>query len=125
MAALRPGDRDIANDFAYFAVVNGQAGRMDVVKTARENFEADPGNAAYRSTWALVLCGLSKPGEAMQILEPVAAGWKDSRVISWAYVVALADSGRKEEARAVLRSSPINPAQLSAGEVEWIHSILL
>ncbi len=125
MSALRPEDRDIGNNFAYFAVVNGQPGRIEAVRIARANFEASPDNIAYRSTWALVLCGLSRPAEAMQVLEPVAAGWKDSRTISWAYVVALADVGRKAEARTILRSSPINPAQLSAGEIAWMQSVLL
>jgi tetratricopeptide (TPR) repeat protein len=125
MSALRPEDRDIGNNFAYFAVVNGQPGRIEAVRIARANFEASPDNVAYRSTWALVLCGLSRPVEAMQVLEPVAAGWKDSRTISWAYVVALADVGRKAEARTILRTGPIDPTLLSAAEIAWMRSVLL
>jgi hypothetical protein len=125
MAAVRPEDRDIGNNFAYFAVVNGEPGRIEAVRIARANFEASPGNVVYRSTWALVLCGLSRPAEAMKVLEPVASGWKDSPTISWAYVVALADVGRKDEARKILRLSPIHPAQLSAGEIAWMKSVLL
>ena len=125
LAWLRPDDRDIANNLAYFAAVTGQANRTMVARIAKDNFESQPDNVTYRSTWAFVLCNLARPKEAMDVLQPVVSGWKTSRPIAWAYVAALAGIGQREEARKVLRTSPIDPRLLSAQEINWMRAALL
>src|ERR1035438_1518988 len=76
LESLRPDDRDIGNNFAYFATVTGLGNNATVARIAQANFEAKPDNHYYRSTWAFVLCGLSRPADAMRVIEPVASDWR-------------------------------------------------
>jgi Tfp pilus assembly protein PilF len=122
MASLRPDNRDIGNNFAYFAAVTGRAGVSSVQRIAQSNFEATPGNPTYRSTWAFVLCQVSKPGEAMTVLQPIAPDWRKSRAVAWAYGASLAGLGRKDEAREVLGS--LDPGTLTFQEIAWVRSVL-
>lgn len=122
LAALRPDDRDIGNNLAYFAAVTGRLNDTSVARIAQANFEALPGNLYYRCTWAFVLSGLSRPGEALRVLQPVSADWRTSRAIAWAYVAALSGLDRKDEAKEVLRAGPIRPDALSLQEISWMQT---
>ena len=119
LESLRPDDRDIGNNFAYFATVTGLGNNATVARIAQANFEAKPDNHYYRSTWAFVLCGLSRPADAMRVIEPVASDWKNDRAVAWAYGATLAALGRKDEARKVFDT--INPDNLSVQEMDWVR----
>jgi tetratricopeptide (TPR) repeat protein len=122
LTSLRPEDKDFGNNFAYFAVVTDRGNPTTVARMAQANFEAKPDNIYYRSTWALVLCWLSRPSEAMRVMEPVASTWRTSRAVAWAYGATLAGMGRKDEAQEVFRS--INPDTLSFQEIDWVSRTL-
>ena len=119
---VRPGDRDIANNFAYFAALTDIAGQARVERVARENFNSDPGNETYRSTYAFVLAWTGDAARALSVIEPVSGGWRKSPAVAFAYGAALAGAGRKAEARDVLGS--LAPRGLSSREREWIASVL-
>jgi Flp pilus assembly protein TadD len=119
LESLRPDDRDIGNNFAYFATVTGLGNNATVARIAQANFEAKPDNHYYRSTWAFVLCWLSRPADAMRVIEPAASDWKNDRAVAWAYGATLAALGRKDEARKAFDT--INPDNLSVQEMDWVR----
>jgi Tfp pilus assembly protein PilF len=119
---MRPTDRNIANNFAYFAVIGDLGSQTRIERVAADNYGHEPGNVAYRSTYALVLVWSGQADKAMTLMEPVSGDWKKSPVVAIAYGAALAGVGRKPEARDVFNS--LNPHALSPQEIDWVRAQL-
>jgi predicted Zn-dependent protease len=120
--AMRPADRGIANNLAYFAALTDLGSQTHIERIAEDNFNSEPGNAAYRSTYAFVLVWSGQASKAMTLLEPVSREWKGSPAVAFAYGAALASLGRKSEAREVFDS--LDPRNLGPQEQEWIRAAL-
>ncbi len=120
--AMRPFDRRIANNFAYFAAVTSLGSQTQVQKVAEDNFNHEPANIDFRSTYAFVLVWSGQAPQALAIMEPVARDWKKSPSIAFAYGAALAGVGRKPEAKEVLDS--LNARALTPQEADWIRTVL-
>jgi predicted Zn-dependent protease len=120
--AMRPADRGIANNLAYFAVITDLGSQTRIERIAEDNFDSDPGNTAYRSTYALVLVWTGQASKAMSLLEPVAAEWKKSPAVAFAYGATLASLDRKSEARDVFDS--LDHRYLGPQEEDWIRAAL-
>jgi hypothetical protein len=120
--AMKPADRDIGNNLAYFAVITDLGSQSHIERIADGNFNSEPGNVAYRSTFALVLVWSGQASRAMSLMEPVSNEWRKSPAVAFAYGAALASVGRKPEATEVFGS--LNPASLSPQESDWIRAAL-
>jgi hypothetical protein len=120
--SMRPQDRNIANNLAYFAALTDLGSLSHVETMAEGNFNAEPGNLTYRSTYAFVLVWANQGTKAMEVLGPVAHDWKNSRTVAFSYGAALASVGRKGEAREVFES--IDRKGLSPREIEWVDNAL-
>jgi hypothetical protein len=120
--SMRPTDRKIANNFAYFAAVTGLGNQTQVERIAEDNFNHEPSDINYRSTYAFVLAWTGKASQAMALIEPVSHDWKKSHAVAFAYGAALASVGRKSEAKDVLDS--LNPGDLGPQETDWIRAAL-
>ena len=120
--AMRPADRRIANNLAYFAAVTDLGSQALIRRIAEDNFTHEPGNVYYRSTYALVLVWSGEASRAMSVLEPVSRNWKDTPAVAFAYGATLAGLGRKSEAKEVFDS--LKPGDLGPQEIEWIRSTL-
>lgn len=103
LRALRPADADIANNYAYFAALTGHDLRP-TEEIAHRNFQQTPGNLAYRSTYALVLCTQNRANEALALLLPVSENWQNKPAMILAYGLALAGTDQKDAAQTVLAS---------------------
>lgn len=119
---LRPADREIANNYAYFAALTGEGSQIRVERIAADNFAHDPSNVTYRSTYAFVLVWLGQAQKALTLMEPVSREWKSSAAVAFAYGSALAGLGRQSEAKEVFDS--LDPRKLSPRELEWIRDSL-
>ncbi len=119
--ALRPQDADIGNNFAFFATLTGNEGSM-AEQIARANHHRFPNNLNYLSTYAFVLHGQNRDPDALALLKPVVSEWEKSPALAFAYGLTLAGADRKAEARTVLSS--IDPATLTAQEVNLLKSVL-
>jgi len=120
--AMRPGDRKIANNFAYFAALTDLGVQTRIEAIAKDNFTTEPDNLIYRSTYAFVLVWSGQASQAMKLMAPVSDEWKKSPAVAFAYGAALASLGRKPEAREVFDS--LNPLGLEPQEADWIKSAL-
>ena len=117
--ALRPADRPIANNFAYFAALTDEGSLSQVQRVAERNLEEEPGNETYRATVAFVLVKAGDPQRALNVLSPlVARGGPWSPAVAFAYGSALGGVGRRSEARQAFNS--LDPAKLSSREIDWI-----
>jgi len=119
--SLRPQDPAIANNYAFFAALTGKDSSV-ARKLADEVHAADAANPTYRATLAFVLLKQDRPTESLNLLRPVAANWKQSPAIAFAYGLALAANDRKPEATAILGT--IDPATLTTEEVALVQSAL-
>ena len=119
---IRPSDRRIANNFAYFAAVTSLGSQTQVQQIALDNFNNEPANIDFRSTYAFVLVWSGQASQAMTIMEPVSRDWKKSPAIAFAYGAALAGVGRKPEAKDVFDS--LNARGLTPQEADWIRTAL-
>jgi len=88
---LRPADRNIANNFAYFGALTDQGSQERIRRLAEENFSHEPGSLAYRATYAFVLVWSGQASRAMALLEPVAHDWRKSPAVAFAYGATLAN----------------------------------
>jgi len=120
--AMRPADREIANNYAYFAALTDEGNQTRIERIAADNFAHEPGNLIYRSTYAFVLVWSEQPSRAMDILEPASHDWRKSRAVAFAYGAALASLGRKSEAKQVFDS--LDPRGLGEKETAWIRTAL-
>ena len=118
---LQPKDRDIANNFAFYALLTGREQRQ-AERIARENLAAAPQNPAYLATCAFALTQQNQPADALALLAPRAAEARQSPALGFAYGLALAGAGRKAEAKALLTNLP--PGTLTLAEVELIKTAL-
>jgi predicted Zn-dependent protease len=118
---LHPQDADATNNFIYFAALTGHDGPL-VERLATENLARDPQNLTYLATRAFVLFMDGRPGDALALLSPKAAEVEKSPALAFAYGLALAATGNKDEARTLLGRS--NQAVLSKREIELIKSAL-
>jgi predicted Zn-dependent protease len=119
---MRPADRGIANNLAYFAALTDLGSQTHIERIAEDNFNAEPGNTAYRCTYAFVLVWTGQASKAMALLEPVSGEWRKSPAVAFAYGAALASLGRKSEAGDVFGS--LDPRNLSPQETDWIQAAL-
>jgi hypothetical protein len=120
--SIRPTDRKIANNFAYFAALTDMGSQTRNEQIAEDNFTNEPGNVVYRSTYAFVLVRSGQASRAMELMEPVSQDWKKSPAVAFAYGAALAGLDRKAEAKEVFDS--LNPLTLNTQEAEWIQAEL-
>jgi len=119
--SLQPQDPGIANNFAFFALLLGREQRS-AGQIARTNFEAHPENNDYLATQAFTLTQQGRFADALALLKPRAALATTSPSIAFAYGLALAGTGQKAAAHAVL--DPLPPASLTTAEVELIKQAL-
>jgi hypothetical protein len=117
--SIRPADRKIANNYAYFAAVTGLGSQTQVERIAEDNFNHEPANVDFRSTYAFVLVWSGQGSHAMAVLEPVAQGWRKSHSVAFAYGAALASVGRRLDAKEVFDSLEVGPQ-----EADWIRAAL-
>jgi tetratricopeptide (TPR) repeat protein len=119
---MRPADRNIANNFAYFSAVTDLGSQTRVERIAEGNFDSDRSNVTFRCTYAVVLVWSGQASKALSLMEPVSKDWSQSSVVAFAYGAALAGVGRKSEARDVFAS--LNPSQLDPQEVNWVRGVM-
>jgi predicted Zn-dependent protease len=122
LSAMRPANRGIANNLAYFAALTDLGSQTHIERIAEDNFNSEPGNVAYRSTYAFVLVWSGQASKAMSVLEPVSRDWRKSPAVAFAYGAALASLGRKSEAREAFDS--LDPRNLGPQEQDWIRAAL-
>jgi Flp pilus assembly protein TadD len=118
---LKPEDRSIGNNFAFFAALTGRE-QSQAESAARANLEQEPRNAAFVATMAFTLLQLGRTEEALVILRPRAAEAAGSPALGLAYGLALAATGHRAEARPLLQG--LAPESLTLREVELIKSAL-
>ncbi len=118
---LQPQDRDIGNNFAFYAVLTGREQRR-AERIARDNLAAAPQNAAYLATCAFTLTLQNENEAALALLAPRAAEAARFPALGFAYGFGLAKAGRKAEARPLLTGLP--PESLTLAEVELIKATL-
>ena len=118
---LRPEDRAIRNNYAFFAVLTGRDERQ-AERIAAENLASEADNPVYVATSAFILSQRNRVDEALRLLEPFAATADTSPAIGFSYGLALARSGRKAEARGLLEALP--PQSLTLTEVRLIRDLL-
>ncbi len=119
---MRPSDRDLSNNYALFAALTDLGGQRRVEQLAEDTFNQEPGNVAYRCTYAFVLVWTGQASRALSLMEPVSQDWTRSRPVAFAYGAALAGVGRKDEARRVFET--LDPRELEPKAVDWIRSAL-
>jgi len=118
---LQPGNPEVGNNFAFFAALTSREQRQ-AEQVARANLERDPRNPVYVATCAFTLLMQNKAAESLALLKPMAGEAPKSPVLAFAYGLALANNGRKTEARALLSGLP--PDSLTTQEVELIRTTL-
>ncbi|CAM3074320.1 hypothetical protein [Rariglobus hedericola] len=119
--SLRPQDTAIANNYVFFAALTGNDLRK-IENLAAANFKQAPDSPVYRSTYAFVLCIRTRAPEALALLKPVSADWQNTPVVTLAYGLALAGTGRNAEARTVLSS--LSTDTLTQQEIALIEKAL-
>jgi tetratricopeptide (TPR) repeat protein len=122
LATLRPGDRQITNNFCYYGVITDLGNQTRILRLAEDNFTQEPGNRVFRSTYALVLAWSAQGPKAVAVMKPLEGEWRQSHAVAFAYGAALASAGQKAEARPVFGS--LDPRRLNQAEIDWIRSAL-
>ncbi len=119
--SLRAQDPDIANNYAFFAALVG-TDLNSARKIAGENCATTPANSTYRATYAFVVLAQDQARESLALINPVAARWKTSQAVAFAYGLALARNGRQADARPILDT--LDPASLTLEEITLIKASL-
>ena len=119
--SLRVQDNAITNNYVFFAALTG-ADSTAARNLAQEIHTAELSNATYRATYAFVLLMQDRAAEALTLLRPVAATWKQSPAVAFAYGLALAANNRKADARSILTS--LDSATLTPEEVALVKAAL-
>ncbi len=102
---LQPANRDLANNFAFFALLTGRDQRL-AEQLAQDNHTAAPDNPTYAATQAFALLQRNRAADAVALLAPLASPRPSSPAVAFAYALALAGTGKKEEARTLLATLP-------------------
>jgi len=118
---LRPSDPSVGNNFSFFAALTGHEQRI-AEQIARENFKQQPQNPIYVATLAFNLFMQGHATESLALLTPLAGKNDHSPAFSFVHGLALAGTGKKTEARALLDKIPVNT--LTTREVEVIQTAL-
>ncbi len=118
---LKPGDRSIGNNFAFFAALTGREQRL-AETTARANLEQEPQNTAFAATLAFTLLQQGRAAEALRVLRPRAPEAPGSPAVGFVYGLTLAADGHPAEARRLLQG--LAPESLTIREVELITAAL-
>jgi Flp pilus assembly protein TadD len=119
--SLQPQDAAIGNNFAFYALLLGREQRV-AAQVARTNAEQHPENLDFLATQAFSLTQQGRAVDALALVRPKAALVAESPSIAFAYGLALAATGRKDEARPILEKIP--DATLTTAEVELIKQKL-
>ena len=118
---LHPQDADATNNFVFFAALTKNGGSQ-VEQLARENLARNPQNRTYLATCAFVCSAQGRNDEALALLQPVVSETAQSPTLAFAYGLALAGTGKKAEARALL--GKLDPATQTTREAELIKNAL-
>jgi predicted Zn-dependent protease len=118
---LQPQNQDIANNFAFYALLLGREQRL-ADQIAKSNFEQRPENLNYQATLAFVSVQQGRFAEALTQLRPKASLAASSPGLGFVYGLALAGAGQKNEARVILNALP--PETLTTTEAELIKQTL-
>jgi Flp pilus assembly protein TadD len=118
---LRPQDEAVSNNLAFFAALTGNREQL-AEQLSRENLARDPANKTYRATHSFVLLTRGRASEALKLIKPLAPEAKSSSAVAFAYGLALAATGEKTEAKAVLGA--LDPAAMTLRETQVIQASL-
>jgi tetratricopeptide (TPR) repeat protein len=118
---LKPGDRNIANNYAFFAALVDRDPRP-AEQLSRDNLRAEPANLNYLATAGFVLLQAGRLDEALKLLATKADVAAQSPGLGFAYGLALNRAGRTAEARKLLATVP--PETLTTAEANLVRAIL-
>jgi len=118
---LRPHDQSVGNNFSFFAALTGRDQRI-AEQIARENFRQQPQHPIYAATLGFNLFMQGHARESLALLAPFASKNDHSPAFSLVHGLALAGTGKKSEARALLEKIPA--ATLTDREAEVIQAAL-
>ncbi len=118
---LQPQNPDIANNFAFYALLLGREQRL-ADQIARTNAEQHPDNTVYQATLAFVAVQQGRYAEALTQLRPKASLASTQSALGFVYGLALAGSGQKNEAHVMLDALPAE--SLTQSESELIKQTL-
>lgn len=118
---LQPHDQNIANNFAFFALLLGRDQRL-AEQIVQANRETHPDNPDYLATQAFAFLQQGRANDALELLRPKSGSVATSPGIGFTYGLTLAKLGRKNEARTVLAKVP--PASLTKAEEALIANVL-
>jgi len=104
LRSLRPQDAEIANNFAFFALLLGREENL-AARLARENHERHPDQPAFLATQAFALVSQGMTSEAARLLATVPENAQDD-AYRFAKGVLLARTGDKAGARRLLSALP-------------------
>ncbi len=119
--AVHPKDADVTNNFVFFAALTGNREQL-TEQLARDNLAADPSNPTYRATQAFVLLMRGQADQALKLIKPLVVDAGKSPGVAFVYGLALAGTGDKTKAKAVLET--MSPASLTVRENELIKAAL-
>jgi len=119
LRSLRPQDSDIANNFAFFALLLGKEENL-AARLARENHERQPDSPAYLATQAFALISQGMTSEAARLLAEVPDAAQDD-AFRFAKGVLLARTGNKDQARRLLATLPRQG--MSRQEISFISGL--
>lgn len=119
--SFHPQDRDIANNFAFFALLTGREQRQAEAIT-RDNLQAVPASEVYAATRAFALVLGQRPREALALTAPRMARPFHSSAVTFAHALALAAGGSKAEAQKLFATLP--PESLTHQESELFARLL-
>lgn len=119
--SLQPQDRDIANNFAFFALLTGREQRQAEAVT-RDNLQAVPDSEVYAATRAFALVLDRRPQDALALTTPRLRPPDHSSAITFAHALALAGAGRLAEARTLFATLP--PESLTHQETALFERLL-
>ncbi len=117
--SLKPGDRDIANNYAFFAALVDRDPRQ-ADQLSRDNLRAEPNNLNYVATAAFVMLQSGRGDEALNLLSAKAGVAAQSPGLAMVYGLALNRAGRSVEARQFLTGLP--PETLTTAEVSLVRA---
>ena len=113
---LQPQNADIGNNFAFFALLLNREQRQ-ASEVAQLNSEQNPRNLNYLATRAFALTQQARYADALRLLQPKASLVPGSPGLGLVYGLALAGTGRKDEARSILSALPADTLTIAEKEL--------